>query len=669
MIYRREIDGLRGIAVLAVIFFHSGLRYNNDFGTFIEGGFLGVDIFFVISGYLITSIILTEKKSDNFTFLDFYNRRIRRILPALFFMMLCSVPVVFFIMEPDQIESFSNSLISVVLFLSNVLFFFEDDYFGSASELKPLLHTWSLAVEEQFYIFFPPFLIALIHLKKYYLMLVFAFLAILSLLLAQLGGNISLTTLSLAPFWSWEDIPGWAFYLAPTRAWELILGVLTAIFLFEKPLKNGIISGLLSAVGLFLIIYSVVFFNDSTPMPGVISLVPTIGAVLIILFANSSNYVGKLLGFKGLVWLGLISYSAYLWHQPIFAFALKISNQRLLTGEIISLIIFILLLGYGSYQFIEKPFRNKSQFTRKQVFTSAFIFSVFFIVVGIIGNKTNGLYELKYHWVSEGNKYLIINNNDLKQERKNFWTNSFKRKLSSDFENNKKTKLLIIGDSHGEDLVYAFNQNNILDNKYQIRFMPIDEICIKHLGSEESYGLLCTKKILQIKNSSLANSSDLILVSNRWTNETIKFVPNLKKWFKQNQNKLMIVGRTAEYLKDVDKVSLSIAKVDLISSINNNNRTLALYFDKKITTINNRVKAVSKNIGTPYLDKVQLICTPSIDNPDSPVSECSFFSEDLKSLYSDYGHWSKAGAIFFGNQLAIKWLPSLDLHLSKLNEQ
>lgn len=158
-------------------------------------------------------------------------------------------------------------------------------------------------------------------------------------------------------------------------------------------------------------------------------------------------------------------------------------------------------------------------------------------------------------------------------------------------------------------------------------------------------------------------------MSNRWTNETIKFVPNLKKWFKQNQNKLMIVGRTAEYLKDVDKVSLSIAKVDLISSINNNNRTLALYFDKKITTINNRVKAVSKNIGTPYLDKVQLICTPSIDNPDSPVSECSFFSEDLKSLYSDYGHWSKAGAIFFGNQLAIKWLPSLDLHLSKLNEQ
>tara|TARA_B110000008_G_scaffold25780_1_gene23176 strand:- start:111 stop:2063 length:1953 start_codon:yes stop_codon:yes gene_type:complete len=638
MKYRKEIDGLRGIAVLAVIFYHAGIN------SFFSGGYVGVDVFFVISGYLITSIILTEKKSGTFTFIDFYNRRARRILPALYFVMLCSIPIAFYSMDSEQLKAFSSSLIAVVAFVSNILFFLEDDYFGFLSELKPFLHTWSLAVEEQFYIFFPPFLMAIIHFKKNRLIIIFSSIALLSILLAQLGGNLKTTTPYFEPFWSWQDIPGWAFYLAPTRAWELILGVLAAIYLFDRTLKNGVTSELLSLLGLVMILYSVYSFHAGTSMPGVIALIPTFGTFLLILFANPRNYVGKLLGNKYIVWVGLISYSAYLWHQPIFAFAYHLNVEKASSFGVWGLISLSIIFGYLSYRFIEKPFRNKSKFSIKQIFSSALFFSIFFIILGVIGHKTNGFFDLKYSWVPESSKYLVIDKSELLNDRQRFWSNNFKEAMSSSFRKDSKTKILIIGDSHAQDLAAAFYLSNNLEEKYQVRLLPFDETCIEKLNNISNLRKLCRKWVAQIEASDLTDSADLILVSNRWTEETIDFLPNLHKWIGKNQNKLMIVGKTAEFTKMVDKVALEIAEKSLLTNVNEN-QMLAMYFDNNVELINKNIILISKELNIPFLDRARLSC-------DESFNECSFFNEVNKTYYLDYGHWTKEGSMFFGDKIS-----------------
>lgn len=219
MKYRREIDGLRALAVLPVIFFHAGFKA-------FEGGFVGVDIFFVISGYLITNIILSDLNAGKFSIVTFYERRARRILPALFFVMLCCLPFAWLWLVPTHLEDFCQSMAAVSVFSSNILFWRESGYFGVASELKPLLHTWSLAVEEQYYLFFPLFLLGLWKLRKRWIFGSLALVAIVSLLLAQ---------------WGAYNKPAATFFLLPTRGWELAIGALIAFyFLYKKTMPRSL---------------------------------------------------------------------------------------------------------------------------------------------------------------------------------------------------------------------------------------------------------------------------------------------------------------------------------------------------------------------------------------------------------------------------------------------
>ena len=307
MIYRSEIDGLRALAVMPVIFFHAG------FEAF-SGGYVGVDIFFVISGYLITSIILNEKQNNNFTLINFYERRARRILPALFLVMLVTIPLGWLLMLPDQFVDLGKSLYSTSLFSSNILFWLQSGYFEGPAELKPLLHTWSLAVEEQYYLFFPILVMLIWNLGKNWMIVIISLIGILSLITAQIA--------------SYES-PSANFYLLPTRIWELVLGVLAAFYLLNKPsdfrILGKVASDLLSLLGFGMIFFSVFTFNKFTPFPSFYSLLPTLGTLLIILFATKNTKVGKVLSLSPIVGVGLISYSLYLWHQPIFAFA-RISN-------------------------------------------------------------------------------------------------------------------------------------------------------------------------------------------------------------------------------------------------------------------------------------------------------------------------------------------------------
>ena len=394
MKYRAEIDGLRAIAVVPIILFHAGFEY-------FSGGFVGVDVFFVISGYLITTIILSEKEQGTFSLVNFYERRFRRILPALFMVMLVSLIFSLLWLMPSYMEDFSQSLMAVSTFSSNILFWRESGYWEISNELKPLLHTWSLAVEEQYYVLYPLFLMQIWHFRKDWILGSFIVIAAISLAIAQWGAY-------------YKPIP--TFYLLPTRAWELSIGAgIAYYFLYRKQtvrtlLSHKSVNEALGLLGLLMISYAVYVFDKGTPFPSLYALVPTVGTGLIILFSSSQTMVGRLLSIKPLVAVGLISYGAYLWHWPLLVFArhLSLTEPSELTFAILALLSFP--LAYLSWRYIEKPFRTKSIFSRKAIFTLSFIGSVLFITVGLAGHFSNGFEDFWLSRQSESVKatYLII---------------------------------------------------------------------------------------------------------------------------------------------------------------------------------------------------------------------------------------------------------------------
>ena len=377
MKYRREIDGLRAVAVIPVILFHAGFKS-------FSGGFVGVDVFFVISGYLITSIILKEKYLGTFTLFSFYERRARRILPALFTVILTCLPFAWLWMMPQELKAFGRSLTAVSLFVSNVLFWRETSYFGIVAELKPLIHTWSLAVEEQYYLIFPIFILMTWRFGVRCISLILIITFVLSLVAAQ---------------WASSSHPSANFFLLPTRGWELLIGVFIAL-LFSKygddPCNTLKIkwqqsvrqSG--SIGGLVLILYSIFVFNETTPFPSLYALVPTIGTALIIVFATPQTWIGRFLGNNLFVGVGLISYSAYLWHQPLFAFARIHSLAPPQYYTFLLLTIASIGLAYLSWRFIEMPFRNKQKLSRNTVFSFATFTSLSMIGLGVIGYSKDG---------------------------------------------------------------------------------------------------------------------------------------------------------------------------------------------------------------------------------------------------------------------------------------
>jgi peptidoglycan/LPS O-acetylase OafA/YrhL len=376
--YRREIDGLRALAVIPVILFHAGF---SAFG----GGFVGVDVFFVISGYLITSIILSEKQSGKFTLINFYERRARRILPALFVVLLACIPAAWLLLLPRDMQNFSQTMAAVSAFASNILFWRTSGYFETAAELKPLLHTWSLAVEEQYYLLFPLFVILAWPLGKRWIMLILANGIVGSLALAQ---------------WASAAKPAFDFFMLPTRGWEILLGALVAFHFdnqrqAESLSSHKTVAGLGSAAGLLLVCTAVAVFDKNTPFPSLYALVPTVGTALLILFATPQTLVGKLLGNRVFVGVGLISYSAYLWHQPLLAFARHASIDEPSTLVLLALCAAAFALAYVSWRFVETPFRNKQRIGRRRIFLLGAVGSLAFAGFGLAGHFSNGFVSRK----------------------------------------------------------------------------------------------------------------------------------------------------------------------------------------------------------------------------------------------------------------------------------
>lgn len=368
MRYRAEIDGLRALAVVPVILFHAGF-------LLFSGGFVGVDIFFVISGYLITTILIEDIDKGRFSIINFYERRARRILPALFFVMLCCVPFAWAWMSPSQMKDFSQSLVATSLFSSNILFWQESGYFEAVAEQKPLLHTWSLAVEEQYYIIFPVFLLFAWRFGRDRVFWIITVLAAISMFLAQWFSRIDETA---------------NFYLLPTRAWELLSGSITAFIVQARGVKRN---NLVSLAGLLLVIFPIFLYDKSTPFPSLYTLFPVLGVCLIIAYGEATTFVAKLLSLRVFVGIGLVSYSAYLWHQPLLAFSRIRSFEPLSKMQQITLPFLSLVLAYFTWRFVENYFRNKEIFGKQAIFVASTFFILLPIVFGSLGHISSGFKE------------------------------------------------------------------------------------------------------------------------------------------------------------------------------------------------------------------------------------------------------------------------------------
>lgn len=368
--YRRDIDGLRALAVAVVVLFHFGI-------TGFSGGFVGVDIFFVISGFLITSIIWRQRQAGQFSFLDFWTRRARRILPALCLVVVASLVAGWFLLAPHDYSDLGRTVRYQAMFASNILFRREDGYFDTASDLKPLLHTWSLSVEEQFYIVFPLLLGLLMRWAPRWR------LWLLGLALVSLGMSV----------WAVKHDPSAAFFLLPMRAWELLAGALLAVApAAQAPRAPWLYQGA-SLCGLAMLVAATLLFDASTPFPGAAALLPVVGTLLLI-WANGahSTWVGRLLSTRLLVGIGLISYSWYLWHWPVHVFASYAAVDGLAGWQVAGLVLFSLVLAYASWRWVEQPLRHaRVGATPKQVLAGALVLMLMMGVAGQALRWTDGV--------------------------------------------------------------------------------------------------------------------------------------------------------------------------------------------------------------------------------------------------------------------------------------
>jgi len=454
MRYRSEIDGLRALAVMPVIFFHAGI-------SGFSGGYVGVDVFFVISGYLITSILISDLENNSFSLAVFYERRARRILPALFFMLALSAVLAIWLMQPADMIDFSEALIFVPLFISNFLFYGKDGYFDAAMESSPVFHTWSLAVEEQYYLLVPLLLMALWKFAKHHLFFAFLSLSIVSLFLAELVVVID---------------PMLAFFHLPFRFWELGMGSLIALAERNGLLnvRNGL-ANVLAALGLILVGYSVTAFDAMTPTPSVMTLIPVLGSALIIGFSgNAKNtyktVVAKVLSFKVFVGLGLISYSAYLLHQPLLAFVRIYRFDNMNNGVTAKVVIATLAIAFLSWRFIEKPFRDKTRFSTKSIFISALVASLVFILVGLVGIQSDGFKSFYESRLSKEERLFFKNANELIENRRlgldagEVSGCSDKAVQANECQRLPLKPLVVFGDSHADNLASALGQSKALNN-------------------------------------------------------------------------------------------------------------------------------------------------------------------------------------------------------------
>ena len=662
--YKPEIDGLRAIAVLSVVIYHLQFQLNST--QILIGGFIGVDIFFVISGYLISKILLKELAEKNTIFVkSFYIRRARRILPVLFFIILIFFIISYFYSLPPFLKNYAKSSLSSIFFVSNFYFLLSHINYGNiVSNLSPLLHTWTLSVEEQFYIIFP---FILLIIKRYFSKKILAITIIL--IFISVIFNLSLEIVNTYT----DKYHQYNFYLFPARAWELLIGTLIAILEIKKKTSLFIDGKYLPDVGFVIIILSLFFIKLENSYLVLKMLFPCIGTALIIFFANSESYTVKILSSKLLVSVGLISYSLYLWHFPIISIINlnDFSEIQFLDFNINKIKIFILIifLSIFSYKFIEKPFRSQNIFSTKKLLLIISVFSLILITLLIISIRTDGL---KYRYSKFYDSY-----NNYEFDNKNLhigWSkmHSGFRSQKSNFDKDlDKKNVLIIGNSFAVDYFNMFNEN-------------------KEFFSEHNFSLLrigISKLILYKNKFDEFKNADLIIFGTKFDsknentsfNESTKLIKEeillLKNFAEKEQKKLLIFLSRPEFglqgkdqklkyfpiIKPDYKNNYTILDKMVHEKIKNNKKVMNEDFinwkseyynylmqDKIILNTNLKKFLEAENID--YLNPFDYSC-------NLRSKECDIVTTNFEKIYFDYGHYTLEGAKYFGKKInKIKWI-------------
>jgi peptidoglycan/LPS O-acetylase OafA/YrhL len=653
--YRPEIDGLRAIAVIAVIFYHAKINF---FGYhFLQGGFIGVDIFFVISGYLITLIILKELiVSGTFQFKYFYERRARRILPALLFMILLSIPVAYIYLLPNSFVDFSKSIFYILGFNSNFYFYNSRFRYGDEDGLfKPFLNTWSLSLEEQYYIFFPIILVFIFKYLRKYLLIILAIVLTTSLILAN--------TLS-------KDHASFNFYFAPTRCWEFIVGSLLAILEINlrHRSQNRIINEILSIVGLVLVFYSFIFFNDKMFHPSFYTILPVLGVSLLIYFLNTEAIITKILSSKLFVSIGLISYSLYLFHYPIFAFVRikEFPQNELFNLYVVAAVIVLILLSILSYYFIEKPARNQ-KYKFKSIFLLIIIFSTLIIIFSYSVIKNNGFEK----------RFFITSTYSLSSLR--YEEESKKFEIDFNYDNylnysNINKNVLIVGNSHAEDLAkvlsFSYLKNNFYFNlvspknrednyNYQVRYF------YDYLTSNISKIDYFSDNFIEHLDKQYKNSQIIILATS-WNEEDYNSIEGILEILKKDNKKLIIFDNALNStlyhkLYKFNRLDYFVFKEKKLPNSEELKKIEKLMYNdlqnKKV--INEIIYKIAKKNLIKVIKREDIFC-------NKLLKKCPVLTKEGYKIYYDYGHLTNEGAKFFSeyiekNKLFLQYLNSIDL--------
>ena len=613
--YRADIDGLRAIAVLSVLGFHLGFRQ-------LDGGFVGVDIFFVISGYLIGGLIVGELAGARFSIAHFYERRIRRILPALFAMLGVVTIACLFALYPGRLARYGASLVATVFSVSNFYFLQTTGYFDQAAETKPLLHTWSLAIEEQFYIFLPPFL-----------MLVHRFAP------SRLQAWVAATTAAslLASVIGVSNDASAAFYLPFARAWELLLGVLLAISPKVLP-QSAAGRNAAASVGLAMIGAAVVLFSPLTPFPGIAALLPCVGAVLVIAAGSSGpTLAGRLLSWRPLVFIGLISYSLYLWHWPVIVLGREMLADAAWSGKTTVRLVLLavsFVLAILSWRFVERPFRT-SAWTRRQIFTLAGAAALVLAAAGVALHVSDGLKSRYPPEIARIGDYLEYPESRLFRSgicmldgRQTYAAYDVERCLEPAHPG---PNILLIGDSYAAHLYPGLAEVLPGANVLQATATGCKPGMGRVLGSPD-----CVRLANFVLRDYLPRHHiDLLVISGRWYEGDFKQLGNVIDWAVAHKVPVVVAGRIAEYDQALPEL--------LVRSIERDDPALpARHLTAAPAEVEAKLRGFVVAHGAGYASTIDALC---------PAGKCDLMTVDGVPLQFDFGHLTREGSVLVISRL------------------
>ena len=641
--YRPDIDGLRAIAVGSVVLYHLD-------ESLLSGGFVGVDVFFVISGYLITKLIYKElSETGTFSFGGFYLRRVRRLFPALFVTLLLSLIAAYKLSAPPHLVEFGQSLIAAIFSVSNFYFWSIAGYFDSDSTLKPLLHTWSLSVEEQFYLLWPAILVGLYSLKRGWLFPAFVIAGgIASLLLNQ----VVFTEREMITSWfgsednqSALDINSTAFYLLPFRVYEFAIGAIL-VWMGTLSIDNSKLKGWVNELcfvsGLLMVVYAVVTFDSKMDFPSTAALIPCVGAALMI-YSGPSHRLVWLVSNRVMVGVGLISYSLYLVHWPLIVFYKYWSGQPVDLTSASVLLVASVILAYLMYRFVEQPYRKPRPKTEGKSPNRKFLLGALVSTLTVITVSANAAMSGGWLWryppdVVAQLKYKYGDYTEF------FWANI--RRLNKDgFQDNQKPKVLVIGDSMAADLLNVLVAGEseqeidlaailvgencrgifpLTDTQYQVIYGGAEGICRKEHNK------------IMARQDLLANADTIILASYWWE------IPHLK-----------YVESTVQYLKSVSDARIKVLGIKEQQS-NGISFLRKHAFSPQISKIKTpphpKTGAVNKILRTnaddyDYFDLLNLFCDRQ---------GCQRVTEEGYVIIFDGSHLSENGALFLARNVKQK---------------